>query len=188
MADQLDCLRPAGVSVLYAKTYTGSDDPVSGETVSLSGYTNLGWVKEDGVTITPTYSTQDVKPLGVLGAVKRFGTDEMVEVAATLLQTTVANLSKLLGGLSYTAGEGTAPSTVGFGDGAIAAPELAIVIDGENEDGERMVWFLPKANPGESLAMVIKNVSDGVPITFRSLNDTSRSAGERQMKIWSFPA
>ena len=60
-------------------------------TTALSGWTDLGYISEDGLTETPSVSTNDIKAWGG-DIVRTIVTEHKVEFAFTLLETSAAVL------------------------------------------------------------------------------------------------
>lgn len=162
-----------------------TNDPVSGNTVSWSGWTQLGYQGEDGLTETPSADIHIFNIPEIGQDIDAELMHESAEVEVALQEGNAALMQYALPGATYAAGAtpGTNPNLLGIGGGSLAF--YSIGFEGENRGGQTFVVFYPKVFAmGPSSRKYSRQGVTLTPFKWKALGDASRTAGHRLREMW----
>ena len=171
---------------MYIKTFVAGqgdsgNNPITGNTVSWSGWTQLGFPIEDGLTgeYTPTFV--DVRSATVQGILRQLPQDEAYQVTFGLNEPTLEYMQYAIAGSTYTAAAvpGTNPNSLKVG-GLLTFPEYSFGFEGISPSGTARVLFVPRTNSmGPSGITHNKQGPTTIPVVLTGLFDHSRTAGQQ---------
>jgi len=170
----------------YVKSYSAAGDPVTGNAVGWTGWTQLGFQTEDGVDIEYAPEFFDIKVHSYNAVVKKILIGEALKVRFNLMECDLAQMVHAMTGATYTAGAlaGTNPNLLSLGDKATIVEKM-IGFEGIAITGAELVGFVPKVVAMGTVA--VKHQKAGVrtiPFEFDALADTTRSAGQTLAMLW----
>jgi len=178
-----------GPSKIYLKEYS-SVSPVSSNSVSWSGWTDLGYQYQGpkGIIITTKTEVEELTVEGFSAPIQRNILGESISVSVDILKTTWAKIAAygLAGAKSTPAAVvGTNPNLYQVG-GKNYLTELSLGIEGVNDLGYASVLWVPKCtiNAEASLNFKKSQKDNFVNFTFDGLADTSLADGAQLYSIY----
>lgn len=155
----------------------GSAAPTDATTALTSAWYEVGYVDEDGVSITPSVDLGDVRAWQTAARLKRTVNAVDLDVAFKMMQINKTVLSTyFFGGLTTQGAGGTStldlPSNI-----TVSNLTYALVIDWEDDDGDDNRFYFPRGIIGERDALQLMRtdvVKTGVTY---SVNDSNGSFG-----------
>ncbi len=170
----------------YLKTYAAAADPVTANAVGWTGWTQLGFQSEDGLSIEYTPEFFDIIVHSFNAKVKKILVGEEMKVTFSLMECDLAQMVHAVAGATYTVGavQGTNENELSIGD-IVTIPEKSIGFEGIAITGEEYVGFFPKVVAMGTLAVQHqKKGIRGIPFEWDCLADTSRAAAQTLAVLW----
>ena len=179
-----------GHVTLYVKAYAHDNTPITGNTVSWSGWTALGFQSDDGLEMEYEPDFLDIMVDEHNAPVRRDLIGESLVTRFTLQESTLAQLQYAIAGATYTVAgtPGTNPNLLSLGDKATPAV-FSFGFEGIAANGEAIVGFIPRVDSVSSVTVPFqKGGVRVVPFEFGSQADVNRSAGQTLAMLWELTA
>lgn len=155
----------------------GSAAPTDSTTALTSAWYNVGYIDEDGVSLTPSVDLGDVRAWQTAARLKRTVNSVDMDVAFKMMQVNKTVLSKyFFGGVSTPGPAGVStldiPSNI-----TISNLEVALVVDWEDDAGNDNRFYFPRGIIGEREALQLMRTDVLKPGVTYSVNDSNGSFG-----------
>lgn len=179
-----------GHVTLYVKAYAHDNDPITGNTVSWSGWTALGFQSEDGLEMEYDPNFLDIMVDEHNAPVRRDLIGESLVVRFTLQEATLAQLQYAIAGATYTVAStpGDDPNLLTIGDKATPAV-FSFGFEGIAATGEALIGFIPRVDSVSSVGIpFLKGGVRTLPFEFSSQADPNRSTGQTLAMLYELTA
>lgn len=175
-----------GLADIYIKTWESElAHPVASNALVTTGWTQLGFQSEDGLTEELTVEVEDLAAPNVKGKADDIVIDEGGTITFGVKDAGLLTEAMALRGATYTAGAvaGTNENVMGFGGKTGDEGFIAVAVVGKTRGGLDVCRCFWKCRPSVSKSRSYKH--KGVSLVEFSLTcfvDTSQTAGEQIMK------
>lgn len=167
---------------------SGTNDPVTGNAIVFTSWTDLGYQyqSEDGVTVSIKTDVDEVKVMGFNTPIQRVIKGESATVSVKLL---TASWEKIAAwgavGMNRTAGVvGTGVNKITIG-GKNYASEFSLAIDGVNDLGYQTCLYVPKVTADVDSNFNFKRGGDtSYEYKFNALASTALASGAQLLTIY----
>jgi hypothetical protein len=167
-----DELVVAGNGQMYVGP-VGTPLPSDADSALNGGFTGLGFITEDGATLTVTPEVSDFMAWQSRSPVRREKTSQEIQIAAALMQWNEETVPFAFGGGDVSGSAGNYRYDLPSDEAAL--DERALVLDAIDGD-THLRWVFPRGNVTEAVEAAFQRANPAsLPITFKAL---APSAGE----------
>lgn len=160
----------------------GATAPTDASTAWGGGWTDLGFISEDGIDYDANRESKEIKAFQNGAVVRKMNTGEAPTWKFTLLETTAAGLGLYFAGATIT---GAAPGTGSIDYKGANANKKAFGLD--IVDGDRLIrWVIPLGEVSDIGTLAMKN---GEPYSYElTITGYPGPGGTRFKKFWTTAA
>lgn len=166
-------IKPQGIYVADVATALPTITGTLGETITMTGWTDLGFVDPEGnIKIKFEAESRVVRAMGHEGDLKAFKTSQRAIISFTNMEEVIENIQRNLNVASVSS------SNLGDGgSGEIGYKALAIVTT-------KLVYHFKRVGNVEGLELEIDDTQESkIPFVLQTFIEEAATAGERQWKI-----
>lgn len=178
------------VKIYVREIEEANEAPVSGSTVTWTGWTDLGYryQSDEGTTIEVSNTNEVVRPMGFTGGIMKLITAEDATVSVALKKTDFAKISRyLIPGATYTEGATPTDPAITTLGGARCLEPFELGIEGYDTTGGKLVAWFPRVTASDSASLQFRKGDTEAPYSFAALCDESADEGEQIFTMWAIP-